>query len=151
MIAPGDIQRLQNEDVGRVLHHAIRIRWRKFQIGDDRIARIAWVDLTVRTAAELHVLARGPKLAPAERRRLHPRNFEPRNTARWTERLRRRGRGGQARRDDQKKAQDSSGHDPNLPTRLTAVSSKYPALQRRVKAEQLAAKRRSRAAAGESR
>ena len=57
MVALGEVDRLEDEDIHRVLDLAVGVAGRELDIGDDRVSRIRGVDLAVGFAAKLLVRA----------------------------------------------------------------------------------------------
>ena len=76
MVALGLNDRPQDVDVRRVLDLAGGVRRSESEIGDDRVATSGRIDLAVRAAGELLVLADRAERCPFERRRLHARDLD---------------------------------------------------------------------------
>ncbi len=94
--ALAEVDRLQDEDVHRVLDPAAGISRRVFEIGDERVVRIVGIEFAVGPAAKLFVrphFAVGSKDPPLESGRLRPRAIDddPRDVSLGE--LRRRGQG----------------------------------------------------------
>jgi len=72
VVAVLQVDRLEDEDVGRVLDLAVAVPRREFDVGDEGISRIRGVELAEGGAAELLVLADRSEREAAERGRLRP-------------------------------------------------------------------------------
>ena len=79
MIAVSQIDRLQDVDIHRVLDHATRVARSELDIGDNRVAAVAWIEFARGTATQLFVCADRAKACTLERWRLHGSDVDPRN------------------------------------------------------------------------